>query len=281
MNNPLLIFVLILTIACGVSTESSGPTDYDASIPIDAELMVGDQFASDVDMMIDPTSVVGHWAQQVVLAGIAEVPVLGFQETDTIGLGLVQITELNGQLNYKLKICQTRIKRPDDIVTTQIPEAFIQSIPTYYRAVVADDDRVLFSQMAELNGVRLSDPFEEELPTSDTDPRIFDQDEDGLPGVTVFVTGLVSGKIHLIQRTITQMEGTLEDDRISGLVDWSISEQILGADEPLLEMGAPITPNTDRSRSQFEMIRVSQNLDCAQLIESAPNWFVQPMPGSE
>ena len=185
-------------------------------------------------MMTDPTSIVGHWAQQVILAGIAEVPVLGFQETDTIGLGLVHITELNDQLNYKLEICQTRIKRPDDIVTTQIPEAFIQSIPTYYRAVVANNDRVMFSQMVELNGVRLSDPFDEELPTSENDPRVFDQDEDGLPGVTVFVTGLVSGEIYLIQRTIT-MEGLLEDGRISGLVDWSINEQILGADEPVLK----------------------------------------------
>ncbi len=281
MNKFILICLLLVSVACGISTESAGPTDYDASIANDADMLEVDWSTSELDMMIDPTSVLGHWAQQVVLAGIAEVPVLGFQETDTIGLGLVEITELNGQLNYKLKICQTQIKRPDDIVTTQIPEAFIQSIPTYYRAVIAKNDSVLFSRMAELNGVRLNDPFEEELPTSADDPRIFDQDHDDLPGVTVFVTGLVSGKIYLIQRTITQMEGILENDRISGLVNWSIDEQILGADEPLLEMGAPITPNTDQSRSQFEMIRVSPNLNCSQLIESAPNWFIQPMPGSE
>ena len=281
MNRYVQGILATVLIGCGVSTDSLGPSDYDANLPQDGGIINGDRGVNDIDMMTNPNSIIGHWAQQVVLAGIAEVPVLGFQETDTIGLGLAHITELNGQLNYQLKICQTRIKRPDDIVTTQIPQAFIDSIPTYYRAVFRDDDRILFSRMAELNGVRLSDPFLEELPVSEDDPRIFDQDDDGLPGVTVFVTGLVSGKIYLIQRTVTQLIGQLGDGRITGLVDWSIDEKILGADEPLLAMGAPITPNTDRSRSQFEMIRVSPEFTCAELIESAEDWFTQPMPSSD
>ena len=281
MTELRLYIVCVLILGCGVSTESSGPTDYDASLLSDIDLSGNDQSITALDMTTDDTSLLGFWAQQVVLAGIAEVPVLGFQETDTVGLGLVQITESNGQLNYQLKNCQTRIKRPDDIVTTQIPDAFIQSMPIHYRAVFVDEEQILFSRMAELNGVRLTDPFLDELPDVHDDPRIFDQDKDDLPGVTVFVTGLISGKIYLIQRTVTQMIGTLNGSRIAGLVDWSINERILGSDEPLLAMGAPITPNPDQSRSRFEMIRVSPELNCQELIDASADWFTEPMPSSE
>ena len=179
----------ILT-ACGAETDSSGYSDYDASI-LNLDVEFNDQSSSDM-FTINP----GHYGQRIVLSGIAEVPVLGFQETNTVGLALVELTNDNGILSARIKTCETKIQRPDDIVTTSIPEAFIESLPIAYRSGFIDNTVIELSQLIELNGVRLNDPLMDALP-DDTNDGIYDQDGDGFPGVTVFVSGLISGQINL------------------------------------------------------------------------------------
>ena len=262
----------IVIAGCGAETTSGTRSDYDQGITnIDAA--VTDQYNRDEDADLIMTGLEGYFGQRAILSGIAEVPVLGFQETNTVGLGLVKIEQHDGLLSYRVQTCQTKIQRPDDIVTTLIPQAFIDSIPIYYRSGFVDNDEIHFSQLIELNGVRLTDPLTDSLPTDQDDERIFDQDDDGLPGVTVFVSGLISGQINLIQRTITQLSGHLHENKISGLVRWTIDEQILGSDQELLAMGAPITPNVDADRSVFELVRIPENFDCPELIDAAPNLF--------
>ena len=269
--SALMIACIILS-GCGADTTSGMRSDYDQSVTqIDGS--IADQYVT--DSLVDSTveGIQGYFGQRSILSGIAEVPVLGFQETNTVGLSLVNIENDNGYLSYRMQSCQTKIQRPDDIVTTLIPEAFIDSIPIYYRSGFINGDEVNFSKLIELNGVRLNDPLTDELPTDPNDPRIFDQDYDGLPGVTVFVSGLISGQINLIQRTVTQLSGSLNEGSINGLIQWSIDEQILGSDQELLEMGAPITPNIDASRSVFELIKIPPTFTCDDLIEAAPELF--------
>ena len=268
-----LLLLSAWIIACGVDTTSSGITDYDAGIQSTDMMTNLDMSALGSDMFETTNSLEGTWAQRVILSGIADVPVLGFQETNTVGLGLVELSKTGDLIEYRLKICETKIQRSDDIVTTLIPEQFIESIPYYYRTGFVDESTIHFSKMAEINGVRLQDPMMEMLPTEIDDPRIFDQDRDGFPGVTVYVTGLISGQIYLIQRTITQLSGTIEDRKISGLVTWKNDETILDSDQDLLKMGAPITPNIDATRSVFDLIQISTDSTCADVIDMAPMIF--------
>ena len=87
------------------------------------------------------------------------MPVLGFQRTDTIGLALVDIyTEFDSNW-ATVKNCQTSIERDDDIVTTDIPQAFIDSLPVYFRGVFISENTIKFSKMVELNGINLQDPL--------------------------------------------------------------------------------------------------------------------------
>ena len=225
----------ILT-ACGAETDSSGYSDYDASI-LNLDVEFNDQSSSDMFTINPGSDIGGHYGQRIVLSGIAEVPVLGFQETNTVGLALVELTNDNGILSARIKTCETKIQRPDDIVTTSIPEAFIESLPIAYRSGFIDNTVIELSQLIELNGVRLNDPLMDALPDDTNDARIYDQDGDGFPGVTVFVSGLISGQINLIQRTITQLSGEVRDGKISGLVKWHVDEKILDSDQDLLKMG--------------------------------------------
>jgi hypothetical protein len=72
---------------------------------------------------------------------------------------------------------------------------------------------------------------------------------------------------------MTQFTGSLNEDSISGLIKWSIDEHILGSDQELLEMGAPITPNIDPSRSVFELIKIPSTFTCDDLIDAASDLF--------
>ena len=130
-------FILLLLsawiVACGVDTTSSGTTDYDAGIHSTDMMTNLDMSALESDMFGTTNSLEGTWAQRIILSGIADVPVLGFQETNTVGLGLVELAKTGDLIEYRLKICETKIQRADDIVTTLIPEQFIESIPYYYR----------------------------------------------------------------------------------------------------------------------------------------------------
>lgn len=266
------IAACLMLYACGADTSSGVDSDYKDQV-ITADAALTDEFIELEDAQTSTTEIEGYFGQRAILSGIAEVPVLGFQETNTVGLGLVKIESHGGVLSYRVQTCETKIQRADDIVTTLIPQAFIESIPISYRTGFVDGNEVHFSQLIELNGIRLNDPLTDPLPTDKDDERIFDQDYDGLPGVTVFVSGLISGQINLIQRTITQLSGQLDSDKITGLIRWTIDEQILGSDQELLAMGAPITPNIDPTRSVFELIRIPERFDCNALIEAAPNLF--------
>lgn len=265
IQSKILMWLLIL--ACGADTDQNHVFDYDSGI-IESNLA---DVSNDLDQeTINPIDerLSGRWAQKTRLSGIAEVPVLGFQRTDTIGLALVDIyTEFDANW-ATVKNCQTSIERDDDIVTTDIPQAFIDSLPVYFRGVFVSDNNIKFSKMVELSGVNLKDPLNDPLPTDPNDERIYDQDLDGHPGVTVFVNGLVSGQIHLIQRTITDLSGIQNGNTIEGQIRWGIDESILGTDQPLLNMGAPITPNPNPELSNFELIKVSDEFTCAGLIEN-------------
>ena len=273
MRNPIeSIIIMLIFIACGAETSSTGSSDYDAKImKMDTEL--SDQFSTDMFTTNPEDEIGGYYGQRIILSGIAEVPVLGFQETNTVGLALVEINNDNGILSSRIKTCETKIQRPDDIVTTVIPEAFIESLPITYRSGFVNDNSVELSRLVELNGIRLNDPLMDDLPDNVNDERIYDQDGDGYPGVTVFVSGLISGQINLIQRTITQLSGQFLDGKISGIVRWDIDEQILDSDQDLLKMGAPIIPNEDESRSVFELVKIPEEFDCSNLIENSANLF--------
>ena len=266
------ILMWVFTFGCGADTDQSKVFDYDSGM---IESILAD-VSNDLDQdTISSTDgkLSGRWAQKTQLSGIAEVPVLGFQRTDTIGLALVDIyTEFDSNW-ATVKNCQTSIERDDDIVTTDIPQAFIDSLPVYFRGVFVSENTIKFSKMVELNGINLKDPLNDLLPTDPNDERIYDQDLDGHPGVTVFVNGLVSGQIHLIQRTITDLSGSQNGRTIEGQVRWRIDESILGTDQPLLSMGAPITPNPNPDLSRFQLIKVSDELTCAELIESEGSLF--------
>jgi hypothetical protein len=102
------------------------------------------------------------------------------------------------------------------------------------------------SNVVWLWGVRnLTNPATDPLPTSATDPRVWDQDGDGNPGVTLTILD-PAGNQYLIRRAVWNFaEGdlTLDNAWLTGSLAFTVEEVVLGATNSLLDSDPPETPN--------------------------------------
>ena len=78
------------------------------------------------------------------------------------------------------------------------------------RPLYVDGEQWIFGHAVQVQGAHLVMPNSEALPADAADPRVFDQDQDGLPGVTVLIEGILDGSVQVVQRTHTRMVGTPE-----------------------------------------------------------------------
>jgi len=215
LSRALLPCVIGLLPACGAPEPPSG--DYpdvtrDGGTTADtgsSDVVVGDELmAGGTWMMWYETST----CVQVLSVAIETV-------TQTLQLASVE-QEPGGVLRHKIRNCRVE-QTPILGVTTTIPLLLVESLEPREWLGVVDGNRTgasYFSQRStELWGLKLQDPEHEELPTAPTDPRIFDQDGDGQPGVTLDLgTNLCS--MYVVQRAISQWKGKIDSAiQVSGI----------------------------------------------------------------
>ncbi|NIV31894.1 MAG: hypothetical protein GWN58_21130, partial [Anaerolineae bacterium] len=200
----------------------------------------------------------GTWAQLQVTSEISIVPFVGEVTNKNITL-LRLVQEQNGnQLKVIADVCSIRVESGTSMVSIEFPQAFVDSLGmvTKRSTIEPADHGYRFFQppVTTLRGVHLENPESDPLPREAGDPRVFDQDDDGKPGVTVRITilGLISGEVYLIQRdwsSLTGRAGTL--DRIDGLIDWGIEQVVLGASNPFLKARGTNRPDPVAAHSYF------------------------------
>jgi hypothetical protein len=166
--------------------------------------------------------------------------------------------------------------------TAQItyPDAFLDALPPATRVGRLDraEAGAAFTAgpFADVIGVQLDDPANDAMPTRASDPRVFDQDGDGHPGMTIDISagwGFVEGSLYLAQRNIQSMEGTVvATDRIEGYLDVDMEQVILGAtrDDFLEQLN---TPDPTRSANWFVLQQVDASMDCAALLRDQRTIF--------
>lgn len=102
----------------------------------------------------------------------------------------------------------------------------------------------------------------EPLPESKDSPKVFDQDNDGKPGVTVLVTAPIQGERYMVRRAVWQLKGgpVVDGLWIKGTLTFSIEEKAVGADPAILATVAPITPR--QNANTYVMRRVPGDFTC-------------------
>ena len=183
----------------------------------------------------------GHYAHYDVVAYSGETP-NGPLSTFIISYGFTDLSVEDGNLIEEDCFCHAEHKANQDFVTT-FPDAATRAIlPRRATVEVYEEDgawKVWRPATPTLIGID-GDP---DLPLSmdPNDPMINDADQDGKPGVTVFVRlfNLIEGEIYIARREIFQNYLTLySDGSLRGNVEDDSEQLVVGA-----SLGILNTPN--------------------------------------
>jgi len=213
----------------------------------------------------------GVWAQLDVRSALATVPLAGQVTRTTTSVFRASLVQQGDQLQVTLELCGLWSESGTDLVQTIFPDALVASIaPQAYTVALRQDDLGVAYEgprHVDARGYRPTGEPDEALPEAPEDPRVYDQDGDGRPGITVRISGVVSGEVWLVQRLTTRALGRVTSpDRIEGLLEWQDEQRHLGTDNTLLKDPTPSRPDPEAANSYFRSVRVEAGDDCAAIL---------------
>ncbi len=224
----------------------------------------------------------GPWAQLQVTSSITNAPVLGTITLKTSTIIRLEVTQKGLDLSVVFEPCAVESESSSPFFKVIFPEAFVtyMGIDTKpARLESAGASWSLFQpRYTIVRGVRLQDPEKDPLPTDPNDPRIFDQDKDGKPGMTIRVSvlGFIEGEIYIIQRDWNSLRSTVfAPPIIDGLIEWGSEQVVIGASNPLLASQSENIPDPKPENSYFRTTRIAPNADCAQILQERDKLFAR------
>jgi hypothetical protein len=283
----LAVTIVALTACSGSSSSASAADDVDgggaradtgatdASTPV----VVPDIDAGDSGIVVEEdvaSMVIGLYAERLVTATVSDVPILGKNSTVSTSYGLATIARAGSGIKITETGCHVDVKSSANVTTT-ISDAVPASVPPTDNElrVWLDGGTLRFARLGKAIpvGVKLSDAEAEALPTQAADPRVWDQDGDGHPGITVKIGGIAAGDIYVVQRQRSSYEGTRGPDGSLGgpLIDRS-DQSVVGASNPLLNQNVAATPD-DPAKNSVKLVKLSAPLDCAKLMADVAGVF--------
>jgi hypothetical protein len=222
-----------------------------------------------------PPAVAGRWARLTVNTALSKLPVVGELSTETRGLVLVDVTQEGRRLRLRETVCALEAEGVGP-VETRFPLAFVRAVSGATKAASLEPEggawRWVEPRAERVLGARLAPG--EPLPRTGEDPRVVDGDGDGAPALSVEVRGLVSGRVFVVQRDWSALEGRLRSPRsVEGEVRWGSEQRVVGAEPALLQQDPSSRPHPDPTKSWFRMTRVPSGARCAELIARAGKLF--------
>jgi hypothetical protein len=215
----------------------------------------------------------GTWVLQTV--GAQVVKASGFVQPfhiKSIVTSLVQVTQTGKAVTFTGQTCN-RFQQDDPANPAQVlvldswrlTPSPLQRTGTY--APDATGQWTLsMPSLVETFGARLTDPACDLLPLDATDPRLVDDDNDGAPGISVGLKGLVTGSLRAVQRQVTALTGVaVSADRIQGGMSYASDQTVVASNpssiECLYRLSQAYTDPAECS-STFTMVKVGAG-DCA------------------
>lgn len=175
-----------------------------------------------------------------------------------------EVSEGSALLNLNSSLCYQYLSPLPFGFVTVVPRAVIASLtPLEYVGFLVDGDYgapFLTEPVVDAWGYENLDDAQG-LPLSVEDERVFDQDGDGKPGVTLSietVQGNAICDVQVAQRTQFSLEGSVTTTtRIEGVFNVTPEQTVLSASSALCATGA-VEPSLARSR--FELVRLPDDL---------------------
>ena len=273
------ITAVVALLSCGCGWKSDGLARLEEQYPTPLPIANDAGPVAVIDVGTPKCSgFAGKWAVRLVQNGT--ISPLG--EPWKILINDLFLADSDGQ-SFSLRFCdqQTSITTSGgatDLGRTKVPDATraaLARIPIQIQ--VASNGTFGATDLVWFWGLKgLTQPLTEVLPTKDNftgDARVWDQDEDGKPGVTLQVLAPM-GDRYMIRRSVwTFAPGKLTFDNlwITGVLTSAIEEHGLGATNMLLLTPAPITSKVDGTR--YELRCVGETYACASLAKDSTELF--------
>ena len=271
------ILVLGTLLASGLSAAGcSSPKPWPAS-PLYAAPVNDPAWVAPAGKAEAMEAMAGHYAHFDVVAYEGTTP-NGPLSTFIISYGFTDLIIENGELVEYDSFCHAEHKANQNL-TTRFPDEATQAIVPRSAIVDVYQENGAWKIRRPATPTLIGIDGDPDLPLSmnPNDSLINDDDNDGKPGVTVFVKlyGLIEGEIYLARREIFQNDLTLySDGRLQGTVLDDSEQLVVGA-----SLGILNTPNNpdqwaDLGLSPVILVPVSDDIDtCEELMENRDLWF--------
>jgi hypothetical protein len=282
---------LLLSGGCGDSAGAEGAPVEDASIGA-AEAGNGTDASEpeqpDPSDSIEPDyelakTLVGSYAARITYRDVVTFGIAGTGSLVTTLLATAEISDDPDAEAVRLSVemCDGRIAAPNkhlqDLVVL-IPGASLRE--TLLEPGVLQVGRVdgtVRWKTDELHGTagwKWSSPSDD-LPVFEDDPRVVDQDADGLPGVSAEFTGHANGELYLALVYRFLFSGSASaDGELTGKTTSGSRETLLGSSEAiLLGMEIERAPDAETADNTVRLIRQSSPLSCDELIAQQETLF--------
>jgi hypothetical protein len=219
----------------------------------------------------------GHYAHYSVVAYDGETP-NGPLSTFVISYGYTDLLIENGELVEYDRFCHAEHKANQDIVTS-VPDEGTRAITPRSAIVDIYEEDGIWKLWRPATPTLIGIDGNPDLPLSadPNDPLVNDDDGDGKPGITVFVTlfGFLQGEIYLARREIFQNDLSLySDGSFRGTVVDDSEQLVVGASLGILN--APNNPPQwdDLGLSPMILIPVPADMDtCEELMANRDSLF--------
>jgi hypothetical protein len=216
----------------------------------------------------------GKYTLLQVTMTVTEVPMLGPMKTTTTVVSVHDLVNEGDRLRGKGTLCDITVLGERDLLETTILPRLRKVLPPPEidaRLIKKNGKLTFFHKTPTIVlGAKLRTPDDEQLPVESRDHRVFDQDLDGKPGVTLRVKGMAEGDIHLVQRMWTRLDGwQREDGSFGGVARHGLTQSVLGATAPMLRQPPTNVPTADGS--YFRLGRLEKGA-CPEALAQAKTW---------
>jgi len=288
-----LVVLVTTLVACGDDGGSGGATDTDVDSDTDTDSDADSDSDSDADSDSDTDAdpgagLAGTWGVLSVTASVVDtgIPLIGEQWSSARSWGLAAITsDGDGNLTVSEQPCMAKVKLGSPASHVEVPTAGLANMDPTLRQVTVDSSEpgaAFVSEVAySVRGANLCDEVSDPLPdpgapvddTTSCDLECTgshcDEDQDGHPGVTTIVSGLLNCEVYAAARSWSVYDGEIDDaDTISGAVTDHGSEQVvLTATRPLCNtQGNAAEHDGCPPHHYFKMVRIADEGSCADVL---------------
>jgi hypothetical protein len=261
--SAVVITTAVILAGCSSGTDSAPPT---TSSPADS--------VEGTDLPPGAEQLAGRWAHFDVVAYQDNA-----MKTLIISTGFSDLEVRDGQLWNQMTFCHADAGSDQDIEISISDAATRAILPVATPVEVTEvDGKLRLSRPATPTpiGIEMDDPANEALPTDPSDPRIFDADGDGNPGVTsrVKVSDELQGEIYLARREIFIYDLTQQSaDRLEGSITDQSEQLVLGASNPVFATTTNWKQIDDPARNPLIWLRVDADWDCDRLAQERDRIF--------